>query len=191
MFGNHFHTSIRVTGESWYFLSIKIMLMPKVLNTTCLYEMRQHETTNTKLFWPFHSNLCMQLISTPFWNRYFSFLPSSSNWYSLPQYLEKRIKRKNNQNSCSLSKILVYNLSIVPFNRSIANSSNSSKVMLSVGGTLYICKPCVCFLAFCELSRGLVRLLLFFRLPEKSIFLGRCLWLWERYFGSTFFPPND
>ena len=87
-----------------------------------------------------------------------------------PSISREENQGKNNQNSCSLSKILVCNLSIVPFNRSIANSSNSSKVMLSVGGTLYICKPCVCFLAFCELSRGLVRLLLFFRLPEKSIF---------------------
>ena len=40
-----------MAGESWYFLSIKIMLMPKVLNT-CLYEMRHDETTTTKLFWP-------------------------------------------------------------------------------------------------------------------------------------------
>ena len=117
--------------------------------------------------------------------------PSDTHSLSPPSISREENQAKNNQNSCSLSKILVCNLSIVPFNRSIANSSNSSKVMLSVGGTLYICKPCVCFLAFCELSRGLVRLLLFFRLPEKSIFLGRCMWLWERYFWSTFFPPND
>lgn len=91
---------------------------------------------------------------------------------------------KNNQNSRSLSKILVYNLwrhDRVPFNRSMANSSNSSKVMLSVGGILYICKLCVCVQAFCELSRGLIRLLLFFRLPVNCIFLAQCMWLCERF----------
>ena len=96
---------------------------------------------------------------------------------------------KNNPNSCSLSKILVYNLwrhDRVPFNRSMANSSNSSKVMLSVGGILYICKPCVLVQAFCELSRGLIRLLLFFRLLVNCIFLAQCPWLCERYFWSPF-----
>lgn len=44
--------------------------------------------------------------------------------------------------------------------------------MLSVGGILYICKPCVCVQASCELSRALIRLLLFFRLPVNCIFLA-------------------
>lgn len=68
----------------------------------------------------------------------------------------------------------------------MANSSNSSKVMLSVGGILYICKPCVLVQAFFELSRGLIRLLLFFRLLVNCIFWAQCMWLCERYFWSPF-----
>ena len=83
-------------------------------------------------------------------------------------------------------------IAYVPFNRSMANSSNSSKVMLSVGGILYICKPYVLVQAFCELSRGLIRLLLFFRLPGKYIFLARCMdvALWK-IFLIALFPPNE